>query len=361
MNEQSEAGHPKVTVMTWLSDRVPMRESLRILHEKKVPRHRHTIWYYFGGLTLFFLLVQFITGVLLAIYYKPTPDQAYESVETIMYVAPYGWLVRSAHSWAANLMVATMFVHMFSAFLMKAYRRPRELVWVSGAVLLFLVLGFGFTGYLLPWDTMAYFATLIGTEIPKSVPLAGQWIVKLLRGGEDLGAETLTRMYTLHVIVLPLVTVIVGGWHLLLNVYHGSSIPSGVVEEKPPFRFFPDFVYRDTLAWLAGFAALAALATIVPWSLGAKADTLASAPSGIKPEWYFLPLFQSLKIAPASMFSLNGELVVNTIVVLAMGFWAAVPFIDRSAQKKLTSRIFTIMGVLVIAYLLLTIWLAATA
>jgi len=255
-------------------------------------------------------------------------------------------------------MVATLFVHMFSAFLMKAYRRPRELVWVSGGLLLVLVLGFGFTGYLLPWDTMAYFATLIGTEIPKSVPIVGEWMVLLLRGGDELGAETLTRMYAIHIIVLPLVTVFIGGLHLLLNVYHGSSIPSGITQRKPPFRFFPDFVYRDLLAWLTGFAVLISLATIIPWELGPKADTLASAPLGIRPEWYFLPLFQSLKMVPASLLSLNGELVANTLVVVATGFWIVVPFLDRKPDNTLSTRSFTLIGLLVIAYLILTIWLA---
>jgi len=356
---ESALGQRRGIVRTWLSERLPFRETLDILREKRVPRHRHTIWYYFGGLSLFFLLVQFITGLLLAIYYRPTPEHAHQSVETIMFVAPYGWLIRSLHSWGANLMVGTVCVHMFSVFLMKAYRRPRELVWVSGAVLLFLVLAFGFTGYLLPWDTMAYFATLIGTEIPKSLPFVGEWIVQLLRGGQELGAETLTRMYALHVVVLPLTVVFIGCCHLVLNFYHGSSIPAGTVQHKPPFRFFPDFVYRDTLAWLAGLAVLAALATMVPWRLGPNADTLASAPSGIRPEWYFLPLFQTLRMAPARFFSVDGELIVNVLVGLAIVFWVAVPFIDRDVQQKLTTRVFTVVGILGIVYFLGTIWLAS--
>jgi cytochrome b6 len=355
---ESDSGQPRSVLGAWLRERLPFGETLSLLREKRVPRHRHSVWYYFGGLSLFFLLVQFITGVLLAVYYRPTPEHAHESVGTIMYVAPYGWLIRSLHSWGANLMVGTVCVHMFSAFLMKAYRHPREVVWISGAGLLLLMLAFGFTGYLLPWDTKAYFATLIGTEIPKSFPLIGEWIVQLLRGGEDLGAETLTRMYALHVVILPLAAFVIACCHVVLNIYHGSSVPRGTVQRKPPFRFFPEFVYRDTLAWLAGLVALAALATMIPWDLGPKADTLASAPSGIRPEWYFLPLFQTLKMAPSNVFSVNGELIVNFLVALAILFWIAVPFIDRDSQHETTARVFTIVGVLGIAYFLGTLWLA---
>ncbi|MEK7251247.1 MAG: cytochrome b N-terminal domain-containing protein, partial [Bacteroidota bacterium] len=197
-------------------------------------------------------MIQVVTGILLALYYKPSPEQAYESVQRIVNEVPYGWLVRSIHSWAANLMVGSLFVHMFSAFLMKAYRKPRELMWISGVLLLFLVLGFCFTGYLLPWDTIAYFATLIGTEVPKTVPIVGDWGVSLLKGGEEIGAETLSRMYVIHITILPLITLVIVGFHLLLNQVFGSSVPMGVEEKSPPIPFFPNFLYRDLIAWTVG-------------------------------------------------------------------------------------------------------------
>ena len=124
----------------WFFERLPLRPIAVFLASKQVPRHRHTFWYYFGGMTLFFFLIQIVTGILLALYYQPAPEHAYESVRMIVNETPHGWLVRSMHAWSAHLMVAMLLVHMFSVFLMKAYRKPRELMWFSGVALLLLVL-----------------------------------------------------------------------------------------------------------------------------------------------------------------------------------------------------------------------------
>ena len=345
----------------WFDARIPLTAVVTYFSKKSVPRHKHSFWYYFGGLTLFFFMVQLFSGILLGIYYKPSPDQAHESVRIIINDVPYGWLVRSVHSWSANLMIGSLFIHMFSAYLMKAYKKPREIMWISGALLLFLVFGFGFTGYLLPWDTMAYFATLIGTEVPKSLPIIGTWGVNLLKGSEEIGAETLTRMYMIHVLILPLVALAVISLHLLLNQVLGSSIPIGEKETGPPIKFFPNFLYRDIVSWIIGLVVLFALSTMLPWELGERADPLASAPLGIKPEWYFLPLYQTLKFVPSHLLWLNGELIVNVLVIVASLFWISIPFIDRSSEKPHgRSMVFTIVGLLLIAYLVGTIVLAYT-
>ncbi len=157
-------------VIPWLDERIYLSSFQKFLRNKMVPNHRHTVWYLFGGLTLFFFIVQIVTGVLLLLYYKSTPETAYESVKHIITEVPYGNLVRSIHVWSAHFMIAAVVIHMFSVYFMKAYRKPREAMWLSGFVLLMLTLGFGFTGYLLPWDTTAFFATQIGTEIPRSIP-----------------------------------------------------------------------------------------------------------------------------------------------------------------------------------------------
>lgn len=347
-------------VIRWLDERLPMREVTIFFSEKTVPRHKHSFWYYFGGLTLFFFVVQAVTGILLAVYYKPSPDQAYESVQRIVNEVPHGWLIRSIHSWSANLMVGSLFVHMFSAFLMKAYRKPRELMWISGVLLLFLVLGFCFTGYLLPWDTISYFATLIGTEVPRTLPVVGDWGVGILKGGEEIGGETLSRMYVLHITILPIIALAIVSFHLLMSQVFGSSVPVGAVERKSAIPFFPNFLYRDLIAWTVGFLALLALATLVPWGIGEKADPLASAPAGIKPEWYFLPLYQTLRMVPASLFGINGELVVNGLVGIASILWLAIPFLDRKSSHGKKSTLFTILGVTLMMYLAVTIILAYT-
>jgi len=344
--------------LNWFDERLPIQGVRSYFLKKEVPVHRHSIWYYFGGLTLTFLVVQILTGILLAFYYKPSPDGAHESILKITNEVPFGWLIRSLHGWSANLMIASMFVHMFSAFLMKAYRKPRELMWITGVLLLFLVLGFGFTGYLLPWDTMAYFATLIGTEVPATLPGVGDWGVTLLKGGFEVGGETLTRMYSLHVIILPLVTLVVVTLHLLMNQVFGPSIPIGTTTSKPAIRFFPNFLYRDLISWIIGLIVLLGLATIYPSELGEKADPLASAPFGIKPEWYFLPLYQSLKIVPSTIFSISGELVVNLFAMIGSAFWMMVPFIDRNSSRGRKSIPFTVLGICLILYLATTIILA---
>jgi cytochrome b6 len=273
---------------------------------------------------------------------------------------PHGWLIRSLHSWAANLMIGSLFIHMFSVFLLKSYRKPRELMWLSGVLLLFLALAFGFTGYLLPWDTTAYFATLIGTQVPKTLPLVGDWGMSLLSGGDDIGAETLTRMYTIHVIILPLISVLVVSFHLLLNQLFGPSVPLGAATKAPPIPFFPNYVFRDLVAWCMGFVALVSLATLLPWGLGEKANPFSSAPIGIKPEWYFLPLYQSLRMVPPRILFVNGEFIVNALVVVASLFWLAIPVLDRRSQRGESGWAFTVVGITVILYLTLTIFLAYT-
>ena len=341
----------KSRLYAWLSERMPLGEIDAYLRAKQVPSHRKTFWYYFGGLTLFFLGVQVLTGILLAVYYQPSPEHAHESIVKIVNETPHGWLIRSMHAWSAHLMIAMLLVHMFSVYLLRAYRKPRELMWLSGFLLLLVVLGFGFTGYLLPWDTKAYFATLIGTEVPKSLPLLGAWGVSIVKGAGYVGDETLTRMYALHVTILPLIALLVVAFHVLLNQYLGVSTPAGTAPTRKPVPFFPDFAYRDLIAWCAGFVVLLALATLIPRELGEKANPMASAPPGMRPEWYFLPLYETLRIVPASLVGIQGELIVNGAVGILMGLWAVVPFIDRRSHQGLKSPVFTAIGVVLIMYI----------
>jgi len=321
------------------------------LKKKEVPKHKLSFWYYFGGLTLFFFMIQVVSGLLLLQYYKPTGAEAFASFVFIQKEVPFGWLIRQIHAWSANLMVGMAFIHMFSTFFMKSYRKPRELMWVSGFVLLVLSLGFGFTGYLLPWNELAFFATQVGTEVPKVMP-GGAILVDILRGGEDVSPETLTRMFSLHVVLLPGLLLLVLSAHLLLVQVLGTSAPIGYKESgmiKGYEKFFPTFLAKDAIGWIIGFGLLVYLAAVFPWEIGVQADPLSSAPLGIKPEWYFWAQFQLLKDFTFE----GGELMAIILFTIGAVVWAAVPFLDRKASREEKSPIFTILGLLVLAFLVI--------
>ncbi len=335
----------------WLEDRLRWRAADSFLRHKTVPANRHWYVYYFGGITLFLFVVQVTTGLLLLMYYRPTAEAAHESVRFIMAKVPFGWLVRSVHSWAANLMIFWVFAHMFGSFFVRAYRRPRELTWMSGALLLFLTMTFGFTGYLLPWNTLAYFATKVGTEIVGGVPLVGHFLLVLLRGGEDVTESTLSRFFGIHVAILPALTTIILGLHLFLVQLHGMSRP----DERTPgrsFAFVPQFVLREAVVWVVALGVLATLAVVLPWPVGEKADPLASAPAGIKPEWYFVFMFQTLRLIPSHVFGIEGERLGIIGFMAAALVLLAVPLLDRDDQKVRARRLALIVGVLAILYMI---------
>ena len=251
----------------WMVHRLHLAPMLDKLSHKEVPVHRYGVFYYLGGITLFFFLVQVGTGILLMLYYRPSAGEAYESVEFIVTTVPFGWLIRSLHSWSANLMVYFAFLHLASVYFLKAYRKPRELTWVTGTLLFFVVLGFGFSGYLLPWNQLAFFATKVGTDIAGAVPLVGEWMVRFLRGGERVGGGTLSRFYGWHVAILPAVTTVILGLHLLLVQVHGMSVPPAAEDEakrRRPMRFLPHFALRDLFGWVLALGVLAAV-EIIEW------------------------------------------------------------------------------------------------
>src|ERR1044071_3735398 len=293
----------------WLEERLGWRAVQKAVEHKEVPRHRHTIWYYFGGSTLFLFAVQVATGILLLLYYRPSSENAFESVQFIITEVKFGWLIRSIHSWSANLMIATLFIHLFSVFFLRAYYPPREITWVSGAVLLFIIICFGFSGYLLPWNKLAFFATKVGTEIAGVVPIVGRPILRFLRGGDDVTGATLTRFFGFHVAVLPATATVFIGVHVLLVQLHGMHVPKKYEHSYQRMKFFPNFVMRDLIGWILAIGVLAALAALFPWELGEKADAFAPAPAGIKPGWYFLFMFQTLKWIPSKVLGIDGELL----------------------------------------------------
>ncbi len=208
-------------LFNWLDERLGLTTIYNVVLDRKVPKVN---WFFtLGSASLFLFVMQGVTGILLTVYYVPTPDHAYDSIQYIMNDVTFGWLIRGIHHWGATLMVLVVFLHMLRTFYFAAYKYPREITWLTGVILLLSTLGMGFTGYLLPWNQRSYWATTVGTEIPGTVPFIGQFITNVLRGGPDLSALTLSRFFSVHIWVLPAVIVGTIGIHLYLIIRIGIS------------------------------------------------------------------------------------------------------------------------------------------
>ncbi len=208
----------------WLDERSGWRQVWEVIFLRKIPKVN---WFYtLGSATLFVAINQMITGILLTIYYVPTPDHAYDSVQYITGQVPAGWFIRGLHHWGASAMVVLVVLHLLRVLIFGAYKYPREMTWITGVFLLLVTVGFGFTGYLLPWDQKAYWATTVGTRIAGVAPLVGNWILRIMRGGDDLSAVTLARFFGVHVWVLPATLLVLLGIHLFLVIRNGiSAVP----------------------------------------------------------------------------------------------------------------------------------------
>ena len=359
--DQSAPLGKRAAFAAWLDDRIGWSAVREFLSHKTVPMHRYTVFYYLGGMTLFFFLIQVATGVLLMLYYRPSAEEAFESIEFVVTSVPFGWLVRSLHAWSANLMVFFAFIHLVSVFFMKAYRPPRELTWVTGVILLFLILAFGFSGYLLPWNQLSFFATKVGTDIAGSVPVIGEWTLRFLRGGDRVTGGTLSRFYGWHVAILPAITFGVLLIHLLLVQVKGMSVPAVAeadAKRRAPMKFFPHFALRDLSGWIFALGVLAALAALLPWELGEKADPFAPAYANIRPEWYYVFMFQALKLVPGGeIFGIEYEAIPILLFGIAGLALLLVPFLDRRAAREGRSPGWTIAGVAGLVFVIgMTCW-----
>ena len=348
-------------IMSWLDERFGAGSIEEFLRHKTIPIHRHTIWYYFGGMTLFLFVVQVLTGILLLLYYRPTPDDAFESVQYIMTQVQFGWLIRSVHSWSANLMIFTAFVHMFSVYFLKAYRKPRELTWVTGMLLLFVVLGFGFSGYLLPWNTLAFFATKVGTDMAGFVPVIGKWILDVparRQGSDGRDADALLR--------IPRRGAAGSG-----DVAAGAAPSAGAApgDERAAERRARDrgrqsaaalhallpqlpAARHDRLVRRAGRAGRAR--RHLPLGTGHRRPTpsarrrRASVPNGIS-----FSCFKRSNTCRQKFCSWTASWRALGAFSLAGALWVVVPFLDYKAGFGRTTRFFTGLGVFALGYIVL--------
>jgi quinol-cytochrome oxidoreductase complex cytochrome b subunit len=326
----------KRKIRNWLAQRYDVDAVEKFVDQqthKPLPRETG-FWHTFGSLSLFLFLNQVVTGILLMVYYRPTADTAFESVRYIMTKAQFGWLIRGLHAWGATLMILCVLVHMMRTFFMGAYKKPRELTWVLGVFIFGCTVTFGFTGYLLPWNQLSYWATTVGTEITGAIPWAGPYLRTLLRGGEAVTGETMARFYVMHVVVLPWVLTSLIATHLFFMRVQGLATLERVGEEQPVDKkngipFFPHHVLKEAVIFCLLIAALVSLIILLPVELGEKADPFKT-PEGIKPEWYFLSTYQLLKYFPKTL-----GLFVSLIPPALLLLW---PFLDRNPERHPKKR-----------------------
>ncbi|MCP3931405.1 MAG: cytochrome bc complex cytochrome b subunit [Bacteroidetes bacterium] len=312
----------------WFQTSFPFdSEELAKMSSEPIPNHLKKWWFALGGTPLYMFVVQLITGFLLVFYYVPNPELAYDSVAHITETVPFGWMVRSIHKWSANIMVAAVILHMMRVFFTRAYRQPRELNWMFGVCLFLLTLMFGFTGYSLIYEQMSYWAMQVGTEIAGATPLIGEWLASFLKGGDDIGQNTLTRFHTIHVILLPVAMMFLVALHIYLirTIGVGGHHFHGKEEiKKKTFPFWPDHAMTELIMVSLIMFVLLALALMFPAHLGEPANPNVT-PLHIKPEWYFYPVFRWLKITNLT-WGVLGPMIFLAILL----FW---PFIDRFFEK----------------------------
>ncbi len=343
------------SLFRWLDERLNLTAARHALLDREVP-DRLTWWHTLGSATLTVFIVQAITGTALATYYSPSPEHAYESIRYLTVEVASGALLRGIHHWAASAMVILIVAHMIRVFTAGAYKYPREVNWVLGVVLFGFVMAFSFTGYLLPWDQKAYWATAVGTNMAGTTPVIGAALVALLRGGAELGAATLARFYAFHVLWLPLLIGALIALHLVMVVHQGIAARSRDMEPGAPprtnspeyaefyrrayagsktrgVRFWPDIVGKDAIVSAGVVIVIVLLAAFAGAPLDAPADPTDTSYVP-RPEWYFLPIYQLLKLVPGSAESLIAVGVPTALFLVML----ALPFFDRSSARNIRRR-----------------------
>lgn len=318
----------------WLDTRLKLKSLEQTLLDEPIPGGASWI-YVFGSATLFLFCLQATTGMFLALYYVPSPDSAYDTVQFIQHEVRFGWFVRGLHHWGASAVMVAVGLHLLQVYLYGAYKRPRELMWVVGVGLLLLMLAFGFTGYLLPWDQNAYWATQVGTNMVASVPLVGDFLVRVLRGGETLGSLTISRFFAVHTLFLPAAILCGIALHLFILRRVGPAGPWSVEQARSRIEaFYPRQVYMDAVVMAAVFLIVVGLAFTVEFPLADRADPADHTFTPV-PEWYFLFFYQFLKYMSGPLEPL-ATWILPSFFILGL---LLLPFLDRNPERRPSSRL----------------------
>lgn len=339
----------KKKIKSWLEVRIGLDELVRTqLTEYRVPKNIN-LFNTLGTVAFIGYLVQIISGIFLIIYYIPHADHAFRSVQDIMSRVPYGWLFRQMHVVGSNLLIAAALLHMVTIFLMGNYKRPRELTWVGGMLMLIITLTFGLSGYLLPWTQLSYWATTVVTSIPTAFPVVGEFITRLLRGGEYVSGITLSRFFALHVSILPPLFLMLMVIHISLIRRIGlSATPFGRSdEEKRPLTqfkkkihpdghpYYPYLFQKQALMVIGYFLVMFSIITFAPTFFFPEEATVPAdafkTPENIRPEWYLLAPYQMLKLIPNKFFGISIQIMLVAVFIL----W---PFLDMQKEKNLFKR-----------------------
>jgi ubiquinol-cytochrome c reductase cytochrome b subunit len=352
----------------WLEIRIGLDELVRSqLTEYRVPKNIN-LFYTLGMVAFAAFVVQILTGIVLLVYYIPQEDYAFKSVQLIMTQVPYGWLFRLIHVVGSDLMVAVVLLHLTSVFFYGSYKKPRELIWVVGSLMLLTVLALCLSGYLLPWSQLSYWATTVATNIPSAFPFCGQFLCQVLRGaGHGVSGVTLNRFFALHVGLLPLLLLGLFMVHAFLVRRIGISAPpvgAEETEDRQEFRhidypdgppFYPYFVSREAAAITVYFVVMFLIiafapSLFLPHNANIPADPLKT-PLYIRPEWYFRAPYQMLKLIPSKFLGIALQLVMVVIFVC----W---PFLDQSRKVNILKRplMLVVFVATVIGWIGLTIW-----
>jgi ubiquinol-cytochrome c reductase cytochrome b subunit len=319
-------------IWTWLEERTGLPSGIQHFFDEDIPASAgwHQV---FGSVALFAFLIQIATGLLLALNFGSTPSEAHASVRYIMTQVTGGPLIRGLHHWGSSAMIVVVVLHLVQTAIWGAYKKPREATWIVGCILFLLTLAFGLTGYLLPWDNKAYWATTVTAKISALPPVAGPYVARLL-GVENgaIGVITFARFYAAHIMLLPLVTALLIGVHVFLVRKHGVA-PTPEDATRPKKKFFPEQVFKDTAAIFVFTLVLVLMANFAKVGLGSMADPTDTSFTP-RPEWYFLFLFQTLKLFEGPL-EVIGAVILPTIAMIAL---VMVPFLDRGAAMRVQRR-----------------------